>query len=53
MPAVLDPRLTARRRRLTEAAQRELNEWYRLNGRQPWEYEHPGGVTPTTLTEKR
>ena len=48
LPAVLDPKRTEHRRRLTEAAQRELNEWYRLHGRQPWEYDHPGGVTPTT-----
>ncbi len=49
MPAVLDP--IRRRRYLSERAQAALNEWYRENGRQPWEYEHQGGVTPTTLTE--
>ncbi len=52
MPAVLDPKRTLQRRRLTERAQKELNEWYTLNGKQPWEYEHPDGKTPTTIGEK-
>lgn len=51
LPAVLDP--IRRRKHLHEAAQAALNEWYRTHGKQPWEYEHPGGVTPTTLTEKK
>ncbi len=50
MPAVLCP--IRRRKHLSEAAQRALNEWYAQNGRQPWEYEHRDGKTPTTLTEK-
>lgn len=41
-----------RRKRLSEAAQRALNEWYAQNGKQPWEWEHRDGVTPTTLTSE-
>lgn len=52
MPAVLDPRQASRRKRLTQAAQSALNEWYELHGKQPWQVEHPGGVTPTTITGK-
>lgn len=51
MPAVLCPE--RRRKHLTEAAQRALNEWYEQHGKQPWEYEHRDGKTPTTIGEKR
>lgn len=46
----LEPRHIARRKRLTEAAQSALNEWYALHGKQPWKTEHPGDVTPTTIS---